>query len=307
MFSVGANVSCSKVPAALLLQEVRMNKSDTARMPQNQHEEIIELIEIVREEETPDADSELGQPVDIIELSDAIEEPVSQEQRPQFGFGREHAGSGQDTAPAAKEDAAVQPCDTPSDDTAADAQAEESGAVAAAGAAADAADAAASGIASVPFAAETVACAAVEPQACADPETAALRERVRALEEQLAQASMDNDALHLRLEKLERRVAESLERNEQALALLDERTAALEAVPPISLDSVQTAMDSLSGQLNASLEAMQSHLEAVQNELYAEKTLATLVDRLEPAIDKAAAQAAARIIREEIARIMNQA
>ncbi|HIU17476.1 MAG TPA: hypothetical protein IAB01_03375 [Candidatus Avidesulfovibrio excrementigallinarum] len=287
-----------------------MNKSDTARMPQNQHEEIIELIEIVREEETPDADSELGQPVDIIELSDAIEEPVSQEQRPQFGFGREHAGSGQDTAPAAKEDAAVQPCDTPSDDTAADAQAEESGAVAAAGAAADAADAAdaaASGIASVPFAAETVACAAVEPQACADPETAALRERVRALEEQLAQASMDNDALHLRLEKLERRVAESLERNEQALALLDERTAALEAVPQISLDSVQTAMDSLSGQLNASLEAMQSHLEAVQNELYAEKTLATLVDRLEPAIDKAAAQAAARIIREEIARIMNQA
>ncbi len=281
-----------------------MNKSDTARMPQNQHEEIIELIEIVREEETPDADSELGQPVDIIELSDAIEEPVSQEQRPQFGFGREHAGSGQDTAPAAKEDAAVQPCDTPSDDTAADAQAEESGAVAAAGAAADAA---ASGIASVPFAAETVACAAVEPQACADPETAALRERVRALEEQLAQASMDNDALHLRLEKLERRVAESLERNEQALALLDERTAALEAVPQISLDSVQTAMDSLSGQLNASLEAMQSHLEAVQNELYAEKTLATLVDRLEPAIDKAAAQAAARIIREEIARIMNQA
>lgn len=304
MFGVGANVSCSKVPAALLLQEVRMNKSDTARMPQNQHEEIIELIEIVREEETPDADSELGQPVDIIELSDAIEEPVSQEQRPQFGFGREHAGSGQDTAPAAKEDAAVQPCDTPSDDTAADAQAEESGAVAAAGAAADAA---ASGIASVPFAAETVACAAVEPQACADPETAALRERVRALEEQLAQASMDNDALHLRLEKLERRVAESLERNEQALALLDERTAALEAVPQISLDSVQTAMDSLSGQLNASLEAMQSHLEAVQNELYAEKTLATLVDRLEPAIDKAAAQAAARIIREEIARIMNQA
>ena len=102
-------------------------------------------------------------------------------------------------------------------------------------------------------------------------------------------------------------MAERLDREGQELALIEERTAALEAVPQISLDSVQAAMDSLSGQLNASLDAMQSNLDAVQRELHAEATVAALATQLEPVIDKAAAQAAARVIREEIARMVAQA
>ena len=63
----------------------------------------------------------------------------------------------------------------------------------------------------------------------------------------------------------------------------------------------------MSSQLNASLETMQSHLDAMQDSLYTETALATLATRLEPTIDKAAAQAAARVIREEITRLMTQA
>ena len=291
---------------SVLLQEVLMNKSDTARMSQSQHEEVIELIEIVREDENLEADSDLGQPADIIELNDAIDDSVLQAASPVCSFARGKAG-GQ----CAEESDAAEVVERPSDIAVPDLQAKERGAVAAASdtpdTAADKSTGDAEGLAS-----ETVAMTAgvltVAPQTspAAEADTT-LMERLCALEERLARISVENDALRLRVETLEQRLAAGLERSGQALALIEERTAALEAVPQISLDSIQAAMDSLSSQLNASLETMQSHLDAMQDSLYTETALATLATRLEPTIDKAAAQAAARVIREEITRLMTQA
>ena len=54
-----------------------MNKPDTARMPQRPQEDIIELIEIVREDEEKNASADPDQDADIIELDDAIEDPAA--------------------------------------------------------------------------------------------------------------------------------------------------------------------------------------------------------------------------------------
>lgn len=283
-----------------------MNRPDTARMAQSPHDDIIELIEIVREDEekAAEADSDPGQDADIIELDDAIEEPLAQEES-QVVFVDSKPANASHTVASPVADRA-EAADTEASDMAMTAVVTEAAesvppvcdTTVSAGQAEGAA---------VQALAEHAAVSSVGAEAPFDKERSLLLERIHTLEESLARSDRENEALRLRMEALEQRMAERLERNGQELALIEERTAALEAVPQISLDSVQAAMDSLSGQLNASLDAMQGNLDAVQRELYADTTLAELTTRLEPIIDKAAAQAAARVIREEISRMMAQA
>ncbi len=284
-----------------------MNRPDTARMAQSPHDDIIELIEIVREDEekTAEADSDSGQDADIIELDDAIED-FPQEESLVTPVGSGSAG-GRPLLAAPADAASEEPAGTssPADETAV--MPEETGSVQVAcpPPAADLPEdvtAALETAVSAPVASRTEDGAGFSAE-----EQTLLLERIHTLEENLAQAVRENDEFRLRLEDLEQRMAEWLGRLERELVLLEDRTAALEAVPQISLDSVQAAMDSLSGQLNASLDAMQGNLDAVQRELHADETLTELSSRLEPTIDKAAAQAAARVIREEISRMMAQA
>ena len=267
-----------------------MNRPDTARMAQSPHDDIIELIEIVREDEekTAEADSDSGQDADIIELDDAIED-FPQEESLVTPVGSGSAG-GRPLLAAPADAASEEPAGTssPADEPAADLPEDVTAAPETA--------------VSAPVASRTEDGAGFSAE-----EQTLLLERIHTLEENLAQAVRENDEFRLRLEDLEQRMAEWLGRLERELVLLEDRTAALEAVPQISLDSVQAAMDSLSGQLNASLDAMQGNLDAVQRELHADETLTELSSRLEPTIDKAAAQAAARVIREEISRMMAQA
>ena len=282
-----------------------MNKPDTARMPQRPQEYIIELIEIVREDEEKNASADPDQDADIIELDDAIEDPVPEAESRVFLVDRSRDEAADvDVQPAANlvEQPSPTTCDAAG--TASVAEQEAPTAPCCDTAVAEKAE---SGDAPVPEQTSVPVSQPVVPVDLASDRDEALLERLRVLEERLAMADRQNEALRLRLEALEQRMAERLDREGQELALIEERTAALEAVPQISLDSVQAAMDSLSGQLNASLDAMQSNLDAVQRELHAEATVAALATQLEPVIDKAAAQAAARVIREEIARMVAQA